>query len=143
MGTYLMYKNRENIKELFIEENTYPINYVLPTENYPFMNPLRTDYIDNPNRKAYSSKYRPQNEKIKKMIDDTFNINLYKDLSDVFEKENSQRQYYTLPSTTIPNEQRQFANWLYNTPETCKEGNGSQCVANLYTPLYVNNQDPI
>jgi len=143
ISTYLIYKKKENINEMFIEESKYPVNYVLPTKNNPFMNPLMTDYIDNPTRKAYSAKFRPPNKEIDKRIKDTFNINLYKDLSDVFEKENSQRQYYTVPSTTIPNNQRTFANWLYNTPPTCKEGNGAQCVANVYTPLYVNNQDPI
>ena len=31
---------------------------------------------------------------------------------------------------TIPNNQVDFANWLYMTPKTCKEGNGNQCVGN-------------
>ena len=38
--------------------------------------------------------------------------------------------FYTTPNTTIPNNQGDFANWLYKTPKTCKEGNGNQCVAN-------------
>ena len=41
--------------------------------------------------------------------------------------------------TTIPNEQTKFADWLYNTPDTCKEGNGAQCVANNYSPLYTSS----
>ena len=28
------------------------------------------------------------------------------------------------------NNQGLFANWLYGTPTTCKEGNGLQCAAN-------------
>ena len=40
----------------------------------------------------------------------------------------SSRQFYTNPSTTIPNDQEAFAKWLYYNPEkTCKEGNGLEC----------------
>ena len=58
---------------------------------------------------------------IKKQIDSSFNNNLYKDVNDVFGKMNSQRQFYTMPSTTIPNAQDDFAKWLYLNPKTCKE----------------------
>ena len=34
---------------------------------------------------------------------------------------NSQRQFYTMPNTTIPNAQDDFAKWLYANPKTCKE----------------------
>jgi len=137
--TYLLYKNNKSIEEL--DNNVKKMDYVYPTKNNPFMNPLWTDIEENPNRIAYSDSSSHQNKNVQKKINNKFNINLYRDLSDVFQKENSQRQYYTVSSTTIPNNQKKFANWLYSTPQTCKEGNGNQCVANNYTPLYVNNQD--
>ena len=62
-------------------------------------------------------------------------FNLYKDVSDIFSKNNSQRQFYTTPVTTIPNDQGSFADWLYKTPPTCKENNGNQCVANNFYNL--------
>ncbi len=34
---------------------------------------------------------------------------------------NSQRQFFTMPWTTIPNAQNEFAKWLYLNPKTCKE----------------------
>ena len=40
-----------------------------------------------------------------------------------YSKFNSQRQFYTTPNTRIPNNQIEFAEWLYKAPETCKENN--------------------
>ena len=69
-------------------------------------------------------------------VHNNFKNDLYNDVSDIFNRNNSQRSFYTVPSTTFPNEQNKFANWLYKLPKTCKEGNGFQCVGNNHTPLY-------
>ena len=45
----------------------------------------------------------------------------------MFLRNNSQRQFVTNPSTTIPNDQSKFASRLYGTPKTCKEGNYTNC----------------
>ena len=131
--TYLIYKNRHNTyNDYFLDFNNNLIHkYVEPTKDNPFMNILLTDYTTNPNRESISKK-----KNVNKKIKDKFNINLYKNFSDVFEKENSQRQFYTTPITTIPNKQNEFANWLYKTDKTCKEGNGFQCIKNINNPLY-------
>lgn len=100
----------------------------LPSYNNPFMNVLLPDIKYRPRRPSACR----MNSNIKKDIEDKFDINLYKDISDIYGKSNSQRQYYTMPSTTIPNDQEKFSRWLYATPETCKEGNAEQCVANIY-----------
>ena len=139
--TYLIFKNSDNVNktiDLFknMGDKKYPVKFVEPTRDNPFMNVLMTDYEDNVNRESSIKKSTQYNPKLAKKIEDKFGINLYKDLSDVYGKENSQRQFYTTPVTTIPNDQGKFAKWLYNTPKTCKEGNGSQCVANNYEPLY-------
>ena len=34
----------------------------------------------------------------------------------------STRQFYTMPNTTVPNDQSSFSNWLYGTENICKEG---------------------
>ena len=60
------------------------------------------------------------------------NDSLFRDVNDLFGKNNSQRQFYTVPGNSIPNDQDTFAKWLYATPKTCKEGNGLQCAANMY-----------
>ena len=109
--------------------------------NNPFMNVLLTDYQDNPRREA-ACKTEFDSE-IKKQVEDNFNENLYKDVSNVFNKKNSQRQFYTNPATTIPNGQGNFAKWLYGVPKTCKEGNGEQCVANNQYRLNGSSRLPI
>jgi hypothetical protein len=61
------------------------------------------------------------NREVREEITDKFNYNLYRDVSDLYGKSNSQRQYYTMPSTTNPNNQTMFAKWCFNTGSTCKE----------------------
>lgn len=124
--TYLLYKNNQHIENLLIVERKK--EFVTPDKENPFMNVLMSDYTSNPTRKTI-----PINPTIKKEIDKGFNHNLYKDVSDVFEKSNSQRQYYTNPSTTIPNDQESFSKWLYKVPTTCKSGDGIKC-ADLQSP---------
>ena len=108
---------------------------VEPTIDNPFMNVLLTDYTDNPNRIAVSSLNNYNNKKLNEQVDETFYYNLYRDVDDVYDKYNSQRQFYTMPSTTIPNEQDKFVKWAYKTPPTCKEDNGYRCYGNSYFPL--------
>ena len=105
-----------------IKVDDYIEECVLPTDNNPFMNVLPTDKRER--KKACSDK------KIKKLVDNKFSKGIFKNINSVYDRENSQREFYTMPSTTIPNNQTDLANWLYNTPKTCKEGNGNQCVAN-------------
>ena len=71
---------------------------------------------------------------IKKLIDVAFSNNLYRDTSDVFGKMNSQRNYFTMPYTTIMNDQESFSKWLYMSPRTCKEDQDN-CMNGNYTDL--------
>ena len=87
-----------------------------PTRMNPFMNVLFTEWTDNPNRPP-SCEYKGINDD----IESNFDYNLYKDIDDIFNKNNSQREFYTTPITTIPNDQGSFARWLYSVPSTCKE----------------------
>ena len=69
---------------------------------------------------------------VKRDIKRYFEDGLFLDANDMYSKHNSQRQFYTVPGNSIPNDQDTFAKWLYATPKTCKEGNGLQCAANMY-----------
>ena len=61
-------------------------------------------------------------------IDDFFRVQWYSDPTDVFGKSQSQREFITQPSTTIPNDQKSYQDWLYKIPgKTCKEGNPEAC----------------
>ena len=99
----------------------------IPTENNPFMNPT---IFGEDNSKSSCLSYN--NKGIQNNIENKFNQNLYREASDIFGKNNSQRQFYTIPSKKYPNDQDAFKKWLYSTPPTCKEGNGIQCAANGY-----------
>ena len=115
-------------------------NYVKPTYANPFMNPSLLDYTENPNREAYSKKSFVNNDALDLDIEQKFSYNLYQDVNDIFGKTNSQRQFYTTPITTIPNEQSNFAKWLYGTNDTCKDNNGYQCMIN--NPTFFNASSP-
>ena len=92
------------------------------------MNVMPDDYIKRPNRESINKANQYINPNLNKKIEDKCNFNLYKDADDIFERNTTQRQFYTMPVTTIPNEQTKLAKWLYLMPPTCKEGNGDQCV---------------
>ena len=68
-----------------------------------------------------------ENEGVEDGINHYFNENLYKNAEDLFEKKNSERQFYTVPATTVPNDQIKFAEWLWKEADTCKY-NGIQCL---------------
>lgn len=98
---------------------------VPPSHGNPFGNVTFNDYLDNPNRGPAMDITDPL---VKKQIDVHFNKNLYTDVSDVFGKVNSQRQFYTMPSTEIPNDRESFQNWLYG--DGSMTVNGSTCKEN-------------
>jgi hypothetical protein len=97
----------------------------MPSKDNPFMNVLISDYVDNPNKNPASN---VEQSNIKQDIDTHFSDGLYKDVNNVWDKNNSQRQFYTNPSTTIPNDRDSFMKWCWNTPYTCKDGNLSRCM---------------
>jgi hypothetical protein len=109
------YDERENkdkkslLEKMSIKDDKFAGHCTLPTKNNPFMNVNLTDYKDFPNRPPACNISNP---KVKKQIESTFG-NVYKDVNDIFGKNASDRQFFTMPSTTIPNDQKAFAEWLY------------------------------
>jgi hypothetical protein len=129
--TYLIYINvdkkefMENNSADQIKENIIYKDSVKPTINNPFGNSSVIDIIDNPTRKPMAD-YSENNEeslKIKEDINDAFNYNLYRDVSDVYGIKNSQRQYYTTPSRgNIPADPKgEYKKWLYGSMASCKD----------------------
>jgi hypothetical protein len=131
---YRNIKNDKDFKKYNVKPSKYLETCILPTNNNPFMNPLVSEKA---NKKKACKTFN--NEKLRKVVDDKFSKGLFKDINSVYDRENSQREFYTLPSTTIPNNQEAFGQWLYGTPKTCKEGNGNQCVGNNYERLNGNS----
>lgn len=98
-----------------------------PTKDNPFMNLTIKEFNTEKATEEPCDSYN--NKGIQRQIDKLFNDGLYRDVNDIFGKQNSQRQFYTVPGN---NDQGTFAKWLYGTPPTCKEGNGQQCASNQY-----------
>lgn len=88
-----------------------------PNIHNPFMNPNITEYNNGEPPVACNA----DDENIKKDMNVNFSRDLFRDLDDLFDRKNSERQFYTIPNTSVPNNQKEFANWLYKVPETCKE----------------------
>lgn len=95
-----------------------------PTATNPFMNVLLTEIGDNPMRPPAQN-----GEFMKRQFSQVFQ-GVYGDPSDVFQKTQNQRTWAVQPSTSIPNDQDSFQNWLFRIPgRTCKEGNARACKA--------------
>lgn len=95
-----------------------------PKDSNPFMNVLINEYVENPERKEACD---IDNVHVKDLIDDKYYSDTYRDIGDVFDRKSSFRNFYTMPNTTIPNNQEDYAQWLYGINEkTLKEGNGDR-----------------
>jgi hypothetical protein len=116
-------------KDLAVVDNTVCVR---STVDNPFMNPSVADIAYNPSRPSACSLDHPA---VQNQIDKNFNARLYRDVGDLYGKMSSQREFYTVPSTTIPNDQGGFAEWLYGTGPTCKEGEGLSCTQNIYRTI--------
>jgi hypothetical protein len=96
--------------------------YVEPTTNNPFMNVMPDDYTKNPDRASVLEKPCDNFQQTQAQVDEKFHQGLFHDVGDVFGRDASQRQFYTTPNTSIPNDQDVFARWLYKSEPTCKQG---------------------
>jgi len=88
------------------------------TPENPFANVLLSDLADNPGRPP-ACKY----DEHKELIRTNFNRGLVRNVYDVYEKENSQRQFMTMPVTTTTPDTVAFAQFCYGNAgrKTCKE----------------------
>lgn len=127
-----VFKNSDISLEKFEEDCSSP------SKDNPFMNVLISDYNNGSKKETSKEIACGASPEINKLIEENFNFNLYKDTDDLFNKNNSQRQFYTTANTTIPNDQETFANWLYKSPKTCKEDT-IKCPTNIHEDLRQNH----
>lgn len=134
--TIIIYQNEQRTREeaeKFLEANNRAIVdnkvCVRSTVENPFMNPTLVDITENPDRPAACSL---ENAAVQDIVETNFNERLFRDVGDLYGNMASQRQFYTMPATTIPNDQTSFAEWCFGRGRTCKEGNGDQCFDNMY-----------
>ena len=115
--------NKEEFEELLNEE------FTMPTKKNPFMNVLMGEYKENPKRKPAAPVYNEEvlDDATKKSRKDE---RLYKNLGDTLTFQNSLRNFYSTANTSIPNNQKDFANFCYGNMPSCKEGDEFMCEKN-------------
>lgn len=136
-------KNPPKVKESFVNSMLYndlKDDYTNPKENNPMMNVLLPEISYNPNRNEAAPSFNVDvekeiNESTKDyVVDTTFSEEsekqkefirrkLFSDLGDSYSFDYSMRNFYTNPNTTIPNDQKGFANFCYGDMISAKEGN--------------------
>jgi len=98
-----------------------------PSTDNPFMNAMPFD------NRLRAAGCQTINNPVREIdVEMKYDVGRYRDANDIWNSDGGRRQFFTMPWTTYPNDQGSFANWLYKTPTTCKEGNGEQCVANIH-----------
>lgn len=142
-------KNKSQPKEAFTNLNLYnsiKSNLTMPTEINPAMNVLLPEIQDNPRREEAAPAYNKlveadinntTKEFVKKQFDDPdIDSKLFSDLGDNIQFDQSMRSWYTTPNTTVPNDQKSFAEFCYGDMISCKEGHEMACSRNH--PRWIN-----
>ena len=117
-----------------IKEEYYPI-----TSTNPLSNVLMSDYSQDSTRKEAPPSFDPEvtniiNKKTKESIKGLHNdVNqLFEGLGNNFEFDSMMHQFYSMPSTSIPNDQKAYGNFLYGKMSSCKDGDPINCLQKTY-----------
>ena len=104
-------------------------NFTVPNDNNPLMNVSPIDYSENPDKKIAVPSYNKCvsddiNKKVKKRIEKNLDANnrMFNNLGDNLVFDQSMRNFYTTPSTQIPNDQKSFIDFCYGDLPSCKDG---------------------
>jgi hypothetical protein len=108
-------------------------------KNNPLGNVLLTEIMDNPTRKPAPPSFNTEvyediSDNTKRMVQKlnpgiiNTNKQLFGDLGEKFEFDQSMWQYYSTPNTKIPNDQGAFADFLYGDMPSCRGGDDIACV---------------
>jgi len=129
--------------QTYLKSDFTPVN-----KKNPLGNILLTEIMDNPTRKPAPPSFNTEvyediNVSTKKMVQSlnpgikNTNKQLYGDLGEQFEFDQSQWSLYSTPNTKIPNDQGAFANYLYGDMPSCRDGNAFACIQdNIRYNLY-------
>ena len=133
-------------KEGFVNSQMYNMlkpHLTTPTIQNPMMNVLLPEISYNPTRDEAAPAYNPEVEKEINHSTEGYVVldfeprnmteaeklrkKLFADLGDKYEFDDSMRIFYTNPSTTIPNDQKGFAEFCFVDMISCKQGNEMAC----------------
>ena len=141
--TYLIWKKNIGIQTDAFDTNLrndapnlvtledHNLGCTLPNKENPFMNTPFYDVAADKELPKSCTSY--DNKGIQRRIEKEFDKGLYRNYTDIFGKENSQRQFFSVPGREGVPDQSAFAHWLYRTPDTCKEGNNLACLSGAGT----------
>ena len=82
------------------------------TKQNPYMNPLAMDTTLHLGKACASD--IPQ-------ASDKYLEDIYQDFDDIYQRKNSERQFYTLPNTDLADSRDNFINLCYRSNQTCKD----------------------
>ena len=152
---YVQDKKNKNEKENFDTMNIINKNFQVPKSINPLMNVPLTEYIDNPERKPAAPAFNPiieENinssaqdfivksfEPENKSEEECIKSRLFQDLGDSFLFDKSMRNFYSTPNTTIPNDQKAFAEFCYGNMSSCKEGDPIAC--SRWDPRWIDGNE--
>tara|TARA_B110000503_G_C7152015_1_gene415634 strand:- start:188 stop:964 length:777 start_codon:yes stop_codon:yes gene_type:complete len=145
MENFELYNKSGNTPgEVLADDQNMDISTVFaePSSNNPFNNVLISDYANAENKKPAPPAYTDDMKKT--IIEQTKNLiaennpeqplinnKLFRSLEDDLQFEQSMRPFYSTANTTIPNDQKGFADFCYGSMISCKEGNQFACARNL------------
>ena len=118
-------KNRE---EMFKKREKENKKRTMPTKKNPLMNVLLPQIQDDPHRPQAAKSYEPKVEK--KINDVAADPRIFSDLGDNINFIQSMRNFYTTASSTVPNSQKDFAEFCYGNMASCKDNDYLQCYKN-------------
>ena len=125
--------NKKMLKEGFTSPELYErvkSSFMKPTQKNPLMNVLLPEIQYNPQRKPAAPAFNPTVEKnINEKVADP---RLFLDLGDNIAFDQSMRNFYATANTTIPNDQKAFAEYCYGSMPSCRGGDYLQCSKNNY-----------
>lgn len=110
--TYFLHLRKYSKENFKIEEERYRKS----TLNNPYGNRMPYDSNFGRKRMRNYSRLTKENKELEEEIKENFNANLYRSLDDIYEKKHSQRNFYTMPSTSnIPDEDGEMRKWIYSS----------------------------
>ena len=130
----IIHKNKSKVNESFdnkvnleankeIVKDILKTEFTMPNNKNPLMNVMMDDYkYNNKKKRAAPANQDIVNEEInKKGKINKDKLKLYGNLGDNLAHEHSMRNFYSMPNTTIPNKQKDFAKFCYGNTAFYKD----------------------
>lgn len=94
-----------------------------PSVNNPFMNPNIDDFGAYKDKEPAPTYFEDTEDAatLRQEIKSKFEENIFREVDDVYERNNSDRQFYTVPNTQVPSDQAKTLEFFYGgMKENCK-----------------------